>query len=153
MSLWDAGSCPTWKLSDKTQPTDTRNCRTVSVSNTFLRPHRTEESLRHGKCSSGRRNLSDTEFVRHGSSLTKSGVVRLGFVGQLPCRTISVLQNNFVLFECQFLNQDPWERNRSVSFQQRDKNRNFEFGRSHWPQQYTDLNWTKNIWYLRHPFG
>jgi len=30
--------------------------------------------------------LPDTEFVRHGSSPTKSGVVRLGFVGQLPCR-------------------------------------------------------------------
>jgi len=38
----------------------------------------------------GRRNLSDTEFVRHGSSPTNSGVVRLGFVGQPPCRTTSV---------------------------------------------------------------
>jgi len=36
----DAGSCPTRKLSDKTQPNDTRNYRTVSVSNTFLRPKR-----------------------------------------------------------------------------------------------------------------
>jgi len=41
----------------------------------------------------GRRNLSDTEFVRHGSSPTESGVVRLGFVGQLPCRTTSVSDN------------------------------------------------------------
>jgi len=32
--------------------------------------------------------MSDTEFVRHGSSPTKSGVVRLGFVGQLPCRKL-----------------------------------------------------------------
>jgi len=34
------------------------------------------------------RKLSDTEVVRQGSS-TKSGVVRLGFVGQLQCRTTS----------------------------------------------------------------
>jgi len=34
----DAGSCPTRTLSDKTRPNDTRNCRTVSLSNTFLRP-------------------------------------------------------------------------------------------------------------------
>jgi len=40
----------------------------------------------------GRRNLSDTEFVRHGSS-TNSCVVRLGFVGQLPSRTTSVSDN------------------------------------------------------------
>ena len=33
------GSCPTWKLSDKTQPNDTRNCRTVSQSNTFRVGH------------------------------------------------------------------------------------------------------------------
>jgi len=38
----------------------------------------------------GRRNLSDTEVVRHGSSPTKSGVVRLGFVGQLPASHIFV---------------------------------------------------------------
>jgi len=38
-------------------------------------------------------HLSDTEFVRHGSSPTKSGVVRLGFVGQPPCRTTSVSDN------------------------------------------------------------
>jgi len=31
-------SCPTRKLSDKTQPNDTRNCRTVSLSNNILRP-------------------------------------------------------------------------------------------------------------------
>ena len=39
----------------------------------------------------GRRNLSDTEVVRHGSSSTESGVVRLSFVGQHPCRTTSCI--------------------------------------------------------------
>jgi len=35
----DAGSCPTRKLSDKTQPNDTQNCRTISLSNTFRVEH------------------------------------------------------------------------------------------------------------------
>ena len=33
------GSCPTRKLSDKTQPNDTQNYRTVSLSNTFRVEH------------------------------------------------------------------------------------------------------------------
>ena len=44
-SKWDAGSCPTWKLSDTDvvwqNPTDIRNCWTLSLSNTYrveLRP-------------------------------------------------------------------------------------------------------------------
>jgi len=41
----DAESCPTRKLSDKTQPNDTRNCRTVSLSNTFLRPEYSEKPV------------------------------------------------------------------------------------------------------------
>jgi len=35
--------------------------------------------------------IRKAKFVRHGSSPTKSGVVRLGFVGQLPCRTTSCI--------------------------------------------------------------
>jgi len=31
----DAGNCPTRKLSDKTQPNDTRICRRTSVSDKF----------------------------------------------------------------------------------------------------------------------
>ena len=41
-----------------------------------------------GKCST--RKVFDTESVRQGNCSTISDVVRLGFVGQLPCRTISV---------------------------------------------------------------
>ena len=36
---------PTRK-SDETQPNDTRNCRTVSLSNTFLRPQKLSLKLR-----------------------------------------------------------------------------------------------------------
>jgi len=39
----------------------------------------------------GRTHLRKAEFVRRGSSPAKSGVVRLGFVGQLPCRTTSCI--------------------------------------------------------------
>ena len=35
-------------------------------------------------------------FVRHGSSPTKSGFVRLGFVGQLPCRIASCISDAYV---------------------------------------------------------
>jgi len=63
-----------------------------------------QDIVRHGSCptkpnrTTGRRTLSDTEFemqevVRHGNSPTNSGVVRLGFVGQPPCRTTSVSDN------------------------------------------------------------
>ena len=34
-TIRDAGSCPTRKLSDKTQPNDTRICRRTSVSDKF----------------------------------------------------------------------------------------------------------------------
>jgi len=41
----------------------------------------------------GRRKVFDTESVRQGNCSTISGVVRLGFVGQLPCRSTSVSDN------------------------------------------------------------
>ena len=52
----------------------------------------------------GRRKVFDTESVRQGKCSTISGVVRLGFVGQLPCRTTScispgVIRVKFQLFD------------------------------------------------------
>ena len=41
----------------------------------------------------GRREVFDTESVRRGNCSTFSGVVRLGFVGQLPCRKTSISDN------------------------------------------------------------
>jgi len=41
----------------------------------------------------GRRKVFDTESVRQGNCSTISDVVRLSFVGQLPCRTTSVSDN------------------------------------------------------------
>ena len=41
----------------------------------------------------GRRKVLDTERVRQGNCSTILGVVRLGLVGQLPCRTSSVSDN------------------------------------------------------------
>ena len=58
------------------------------------------ESVRHGKCST--RKVFDTESVRHGKCSTRklvdnvgiSGAVRLGFVGQLSCRSLSYISND-----------------------------------------------------------
>jgi len=47
----------------------------------------------------GRRKVSDTESVRQGNWSTNSGVVRLGFVGQHPCRTTSCI--SFLLHQVQ----------------------------------------------------
>jgi len=56
----------------------------------------------------GRRKVLDTESVRQGNCSIILGVVRLGFVGQLPCRTTSV-SDNFLHLENFRKNFDLWD--------------------------------------------
>jgi len=102
-------SCRTRKLSDKTQPNYTRQCRTVSLSITFRvehfpRPHTTLRTVRYCRIVSlwntfrvehlGQWEVFDTESDREGNFSTIAGVVvRLGPVRQLPSPTTSVSDN------------------------------------------------------------
>jgi len=110
---WDAGSCPTRKLSDKTQPNDTQLCRRTSVS----------ENFRVGQIPPSERNASEiphsvyflryTWFKLHeGTHATKKIKIKKTAAGDLHfyglCPPFCLIPTTFGIQTCISYALDPY---------------------------------------------